>query len=266
MKKIIVTPAGRKEYLEVLYKNLNKCRDEFDEWSIWVNTDNQSDIDFIKHLSSTNEYITLHYLNIPIDPNGSHTATICKFFEGCIDENSVYLRLDDDIVYIQKDSIRKIFEFRIENKDYFLVYGNILNNALITNLYQQKGVCTNLPTVTYNCLDGNGWLNGHFAHDLHNIFFEKYSTGNLDDFKINNWVLSNFERCSINAISWLGSSFKEFNGEVGVSEETWLSEDKPKELNKPNIIFGDGLFVHYAFHPQRQVLQFTDVLTRYSNL
>ena len=42
-------------------------------------------------------------------------------------------------------------------------------------------------------------------------------------------------------------SFKKFNGEVGVSEETWLSSDKPKELNSPNIIFGKSLFKICAF-------------------
>jgi hypothetical protein len=266
MKRIIVTPAGRKEYLELLYKNLDKNKDEFDEWSIWVNTDNQNDIDYIEFLVKNNDYITSRYLSIPIDPNGSHTATICKFFEYCTDENSVYLRLDDDIVYIEKESIRKLFDFRLANENYFLVYGNILNNAIITHLYQQKGVCTNLPTVSYNCEDEYGWRNGHFAHSLHNVFFEKLSNGTLGDFKIDNWELKNFERCSINAISWLGSSFKKFNGEVGQSEETWLSTDKPRELNKTNIIFGDGLFVHYAFHPQRQFLQLTDTLTKYFNL
>ena len=41
----------------------------------------------------------------------------------------------------------------------------------------------------------------------------------LNDFSLYNWVLRDYERCSINVISWLGSEFKKFNGDVGVDEE-----------------------------------------------
>jgi hypothetical protein len=266
MKKIIVTPAGRKRYLEVLYKNLQKCRDEFDEWVIWVNTDNDVDINYIQELNKVCDYIKLQYSEIPVDPNGSHTATICKFFKKCIDEDSVYLRLDDDVVFIEKESIKKLFDFRIKNEQYFLVFGNILNNALITNLYQQRNILKNLPLVTYNCEDEYGWRNGYFASDLHNIFLNKAVENKVSDFFIDNWELSNFERCSINVISWLGKTFKKFNGEVGNAEEIWLSSDKPKELNMPNIIFGNSLFSHYAFSPQRPILQQTNILERYLKL
>jgi hypothetical protein len=266
MKKIIVTPAGRKRYLEILHSNLHKCKDEFDKWVIWVNTTNPEDIEFIEELNKNYDYIDLQYSEIPVDPNGSHTATICEFFKKCIDEDSVYLRLDDDIVYIHNGSIKDLFEFRILNDNYFLVYGNILNNAIITNLYQKNNLLQHLPTVSYDCLDVNGWGNSNFSLSLHNYFFEKKSKNNLDYFFIPNWELINFERCSINCISWLGKTFKKFNGEVGVSEETWLSSDKPKELNSPNIIFGKSLFNHYAFAPQRTFLDTTNVLETYKNL
>lgn len=266
MKKIIVTPAGRKRYLEILHLNLHKCKDEFDKWVIWVNTTNHEDIEFIETLNKNYDYIELQYSEIPIDPNGSHTATICGFFKKCVDEDSVYLRLDDDVVYIHKNSIKDLFEFRIFNEHYFLVFGNILNNAIITNLYQKKGIITHLPSVNYDCLDENGWKNPNFSLALHNYFFLKKSENKIEDFFIHNHELSDFERCSINCISWLGKKFKEFNGEVGVSEETWLSSDKPKELNLPNIIFGKSLFNHYAFAPQRTFLDTTNVLETYKNI
>jgi hypothetical protein len=266
MKKIVVTPAGRKRYLELLHLNLNKCKDEFDKWVIWVNTTNEEDIEYMKILSSNHDYIELQYSDIPVDPNGSHTATICDFFKKCIDDDTVYLRLDDDVVYIHKNSIKDLFDFRIENEDYFLVYGNILNNAIITNLYQKNDIVKGLPNVGYSCEDELGWENPYFSFLLHNYFFEKMSQNKVEDFFMDNWVLENFERCSINSISWLGKTFKSFNGEVGGSEENWLSVDKPKQLNKPNIIFGKSLFSHYAFAPQRPFLETTNILERYKNI
>jgi hypothetical protein len=266
MNRIIVTPAGRRRYLEILHKNLEKCRDEFDKWIIWVNTTDLEDITFIENLHKNYSYIELSFSEIPVDPNGSHTATICHFFKKCTDKNSVYLRLDDDIVYIHKNSIKDLFDYRINNKEPFLVFGNILNNAIITNLYQRFNVLNHLPQVSYNCEDELGWRSASFSYSLHNYFFDKKIKNQLTDFFIQNWELKNFERCSINSISWLGETFSLFNGIVGLHEEIWLSTDKPKELSAPNIIFGNSLFVHYAFAPQRQFLESTDILEKYKNI
>jgi hypothetical protein len=67
-------------------------------------------------------------------------------------------------------------------------------------------------------------------------------------------------------ISWLGKEFKKFNGDVGLDEEEWLSCDKPKQIQMPNIIFGDSLFVHYAFFTQRQYLDNTNILETYKKI
>ena len=266
MKKIIVTPAGRKRYLELLHSNLHKCKDEFDKWVIWVNTTNDEDIKYIEELSDQYEYIEAQYLDKDIDPNGSHLGSLFEFYKTCVDVESVYLKMDDDIVYIHKESIRNLFDFRIKNDKYFLVSGNILNNSIITHIYQKNNILTHLPQVNYDCLDENGWRNPNFSFSLHNYFFDKYSQNKTEDFFIGNWELKNFERFSINVVSWMGKDFKEFNGEVGPADELWLSEDKPKELNRTNIIFGNGLFNHYSFAPQREFLDSTNILEKYNKI
>jgi len=266
MNRIVVTPAGRKRYLELLFENLKKCKDEFDKWVIWVNTNNAQDIEYMKLLESENDFIELQYSEFDVDPNDSHTGTICNFFKKCIDVNSVYLRLDDDIIYIHKNSIKDLFDFRIKNEQYFLVYGNILNNAIVSYLYQKNNIIGNTPLLTYDCLDNHSWRNPQFAYNLHNVFLEKFNENKILDFFIDNWELKNFERVSINSICWLGKTFSLFGGNVGVSEETWLSTDKPQELNQTSIIFGKSLFCHYAFAPQRNFLESTDILDKYSKI
>jgi hypothetical protein len=59
--------------------------------------------------------------------------------------------------------------------------------------------------------------------------------------------LYDYERVSINVISWRGDEFLKFSGKVGESEEHWLSVHQPNFIGKPNRIIGDTLFVHYAF-------------------
>jgi len=84
---------------------------------------------------------------------------------------------------------------------------------------------------------------------------------------------------SINCISWFGSEFAKFNGEVAkegdeyVKEEDWLIRTKPQRIGKQNAIFGGMVVSHYAFAHQRAPLHTyfgegldldsTDVLARY---
>jgi hypothetical protein len=262
MKRILVTPAGRERYLEVLFNYLKNLKNEFDEWVLWVNTENQSDIEYMEKLESENEFIKLQKTKIGVRGN----ETICHFFKECTDENSVYIRLDDDIIYIKPNSLNDLFDFRINNPNYFLVYGNIVNNALLSHLHQINGVLTNEFKFNYHCADHNGWDNPIATESIHRRFLQLNEEDKLNTFLLSNWILKDYERCSINVISWLGSEFKKFNGEVGTDEEQWLSCDKPRELQIPNIIFGNSLFVHYAFHPQRSYIDGTDILEKYKNI
>jgi hypothetical protein len=85
MKRIIVTPAGRKRYLKILLQNLIKCKNEFDHWDIWINTKNQEDIDFILEIEKNYDFITTIQATSEINTEWPG-ASIHQFFKGCIDE------------------------------------------------------------------------------------------------------------------------------------------------------------------------------------
>ena len=262
MKKIIVTPAGRKRYLEILFNHLKNVKNEFDEWILWMNTEDKNDIEYMLELERENNFIK----TVPSKIGVRGSGTIFHFFNDCTDINSVYIRLDDDIVYIKPDSLNKLFDFRIKNPEYFLVYGNIINNAILTHLHQQKGIFNNKTLFGYHCVDNNGWNNPKAAELVHRTFFEKYKNNEIEDYVLFNWILKDYERCSINVISWLGSEFNKFNGIVDADEENWLSCIKPSQISKPNIIFGDSLFSHYAFFTQRNYIDSTDILEKYKEI
>jgi len=261
MKKIIVTPAGRKRYLELLYANLMYCRSEFDCWDIWLNTDNKNDIRFIENLASANDFINIKYLDTPFNSNKS----IGSFFKKYINPEEVYIRLDDDIVYIKKGSLAKLFDERIKDVTSFLLYGNIINNCIMTHIHQRVGnFGLNYGKAEYLCMGNVGWRDSKFAEIIHREFLEKYIDG--FDFSIPNWALYNCERVSINVISWRGDEFAKFCGIVDVDEEQFLSVNKPKSCGLINKIIGDTLFVHFAFNTQRKHLDSTDLLERYKKL
>ena len=264
MNKVIVTPAGRKRYLEILFKHLKKQKTDFDEWQLWMNTTNQEDIDYCKDLAAKYEWITAIPLDIPHNGSGS----IFTFFKYAMDENSVYLRFDDDVVWLEKDFIKKIFDFRISNVDPFLVYGNIVNNAVIDHIHQRLGAwpADNKEFIGYSCMDRFGWEDSNIAEKKHRNLLPKIKNKNLSKFKFSSWQLHYYERVSINVISWLGNEFAKFNGQVGEDEEQWLSVEKPQQLGRPNVIFGESLCAHFSFYTQRNHLDKTNILEQYNNL
>lgn len=258
MKIEIVTPAGRQRYLEILFLHLESQKADFDQWTLWLNTTDQADIAFCKKLEKENSWIKTIDLDVP--HSGSYS--IASFFKYAKDSNTLYIRFDDDIVWMQEDFIKKMQKFRIENTEYFLVYGNIINNAIIDHIHQRLGAlnCSN-SIVNYNCFDSVGWENADFAEIKHKNFLEKLSSNNLDFYKFKKWDLFFNERASINCISWFGKDFQNL-GEFE-DEEQFLSADYPKSKGLINTIYGEILCSHFAFYTQRERMDNSNILEQY---
>lgn len=265
-KLVVVTPAGRKRYMEVLLPHILKEKDFIDEYRIWVNTNDPEDVKYFEQLEK--EYAGFITLDRSADDNrskGKSEAIHC-FFKNTVDENTIYIRLDDDIVWLDDDFFKKMYKFRVENPDPFLIFGNIVNNAICDHLHQKEGIYDPTPMFGYDCLDENGWKNPELAEKKHRIFLDNYKNNNLNKYKFNRWIANSYERISINAICWFGKSLKEINGNVAVNEEEFLSKNYPKQISSPNCIYGDALCVHFAFYTQREHMDQTDILNSYKEI
>jgi hypothetical protein len=271
MRRIIVTPAGRQPYLDLLYRHLRAQKNDFDEWHLWLNTNNENDLRYCRDLAAQNSWIKTVDSRIP--PNGN--AAIHSFFVDYVSPDCAYLRLDDDVIWLSPNFVADMFEYRIAHPEYFLVYANIVNNAVISHIYQRSGVlpapmaADKTDAISYNVLDRVGWESSAFAHKLHKTFLASLEThAGIDRWRcFRSWLLYYAERVSINAISWLGADFAKFNGLVGIDEETWLSHDYPVSANRHNIIIGRPVCVHFSFYTQRgHELQHDELLAQYEKL
>ena len=284
MKRIIVTPAGRKKFLEISSKYLIHYQNEFDEWHLWCNTDILEDLEYINKLSEENSFIKI----VPFPSNEEiyrtcncdhlwrdggqivYACTIPYFIAvDTTDENAVYLRLDDDILFIKRDSIKNIFEYRESNTTNFLVYGNIVNNSAISNIHQRIGVLSKEHgEVAFDCMDKLGLYSGPFAEFSHINFFEKYNSGLLNEYNFDLYELQDYTRVCIQAISWRGEDYKKFEGMIpkGVHEEEYQSVLRPEVERKKNVVFGDSLFCHYAAEVQTKYINNTPILSYYKEL
>jgi hypothetical protein len=266
-KLVVVVPAGRRRYMEVLLPYILKQRNFIDEYRLWINTNNKEDIEYIKGLSKKySGFITTEDLPKEEKRVGDNLA-IHNFFRNTVDPNTVYIRVDDDVVWVEENYFKKLYEFRIKNPDYWLVHGNVVNNAVCDHLHQKNGIYPPEPVYKFDCIDKNGLMNPQLAEQKHLTFLDNLKKKNLSKYILpKSVVLEKYERVSINSISWFGSAFAKFGGKVGVDEEKWLSVDNPKQTGIKNIICNDALCVHFAFGPQRGYVDSTGVLESYKQL
>jgi hypothetical protein len=265
-KLVVTMPSGRKGYMEVMLPHILKQRGFIDELRLWVNTKNEQDLAYINELKSSYPgFITAEYCP-PQEKRIGLGWAIHHFFKNATDPNTVYIRMDDDIVWANSDYFQKIYKFRIENPQYFLIYGNIINNAVCDHFCQKNGVYPPEPHYGFACLDNNGWNNPPLAEVKHRTLLDNIKNNNLEKYKFSPVVLENYERVSINSISWLGSDFAQFGGNVGDDEENWLAQHKPRELGRKNCILGEALCAHFAFFTQREHMDKTDILNHYREL
>lgn len=267
MRRVIVTPAGRKKFLSILLNHLLGNRDQFDEWILWANTKNEKDLAYIRSLSKRYDFITHIDLDVPHAGNFS----ISSFFKHAKDSDSIYLRLDDDICFIHDNAINKIFEYRIANQNPFLIYGNIVNNGVINHIHQKCGrYYLGGRTNMYDALEYVKTDTSDIAVQTHKIFIEKIKSGTIGDIMFDHkWIFTDYERVSINAICWFGRDFEyvcNLDGLYDYDEEDVLSRMVPKALGRPNEICGNAIFSHFSFNPQLEYIErnYPEIYTFYN--
>ena len=219
------------------------------------------DINYINNLAIKNTWIKIIKKNIPNNLIGTNKG-INYFFDYVTNSNTIYIRLDDDIVYLENNFIKNLSEFRKKNKEYPFIFANIINNNVIDHYHYLNNSYNFKIPIDNNCI-GNLWSSQTLPIEIHNQFQKDIKNNDIKKFKLDNIILNNFNRVSINAISWIGGSIN-FNNILG-DEEAYISCVIPRNSNKPNIIYGDAICVHAGFFPQRTELLET-IIQKYNDI
>jgi len=261
-KCVVVTPAGRRCYLEILAKHLAKQTHSFEEWHLWQNTSNGDDIACMNELAS--QYSWVKVIQVPNSDPGAGNFNIHRFFDTTRDPNTIYIRLDDDIVWLDDNFIADMYQARIDNPSYFLVYPNIVNNGITCHLHQRTGAFKyDGVFIEYACM-GNAWSDPKISVALHHQFLDSVEQGDVEKWRncFKQWIALIHERISINSFAFFGKTFA--NIHVGHDEEDWLSCVYPRDHKMCNLIVGSPMCVHYAFYTQRpSVNEDPNILLRY---
>lgn len=261
-KVVVNTAAGRRRYMKYLIPYVLSSS-VVDRYDIWINTHNSADIEFFKRLAEQFEKINLVW-----QPDGvvNGNKTINAFYKQCTEENTIYFKLDDDIVWMEEDLIEKMVKFRVDNPDYFLVSPLVINNSLSTYLLQVHGKISLLKYYNASASHRVLWKNGSFALQLHQWFIDKFlKTKNYSKLYFGTQEMG-LTRFSINAILWFGDTMKKFDGIVEGDDEEFLSCIYPSSNGLINCWNGNAILSHFAFFTQRYELDKSDILLKYGEI
>jgi len=303
---IACSPVGRKVSMRVLFKNMLKHKHVVDEYHLWVNTVVPEDLQFINKFAEENpDYVVLKYGCEELDPTQMGRAdNVKRFYNYCVEPDTFYYKIDDDIIFIEDGAFEKLAQYKLDNSETFLTYPVIMNNYWCTHFLRKHGaidvpecpICDDLwyklfdqvrdrmketpETMSDNLQEPKPrnyipedkffsplyWRDSPFAYEILNNTFECIVNNRLNDLDIPNIVLD-YEPISIQFIMWSGEDFAKFNGDVkSVGDEPWLSMFYPLKYDLKNALVGDTRVVHYAYWPQRDYLDRTDILKKYETV
>jgi hypothetical protein len=237
--------------------------DLVDRYDIWVNTADQADLAFLHALPQLDPKRP-DRVRLVAQPDGKEPGwgAIHGFHRTTLDMDTIYVRLDDDVVWLEPGFFETLLRFRIENPRHFLVMPLIINNALCTHILHTCGKIKASPFVTTNCMDPVGWGDPLFAVALHRFFLGLLARREAHKLHCGAREVS-LNRFSINAICWFGRDMAAIGGEVAPSEEEDLSNIIPARLGRTNCFCTDTIAAHFAFYPQRNMVDRAGLLEEY---
>ncbi len=255
-KIVITTPAGRERYLDIIKKYVYRdmAKGLIDGWQIWQNTVKQSDIDYFKTMEAENPKVKVFRLDVPIEDKYNYCDTFrtCEFFKYSHDDDTIYIRLDDDIVWYEDEAITKIAIARIEHPEAYIIYPNIINSTITCRMYQDSGVLgQEAGLVNGEYLDEFTYTDSKLIDLIHETFKKHYEEGNFTKFYLPSQTFDTYRHFSICSVSYWGKD--KLN--PSSHEEPSIAWEMPAELKRPNYFLGDCLMVHYSYHTQRDYLE-----------
>lgn len=279
-KRIVAwTPYGRQATASILAEYLKRdhAAGLVDEWWLCMNTDADQFADRVWGYELEEEHDWIKALERPsgcrlLKPKQRNTG---YFYRYMTDFDTVYVRLDDDIVYVHPDAIERLVRHKLQTPGSVASFPIMWNNAVISWYLQKAGIIPESYGQVGGpyCMDPMGWANGEFAVKIHNYLLDCLDdpeTNNLEGLYLyQDMPLKIGMQFSVSCFASLGTLYGRLANPgvlVPDEEESWHTVHQPRQLGQPNMIVGNALVSHYSFFPQRAHLARTDVLDRYRAL
>jgi len=116
-----------------LKKNLKENGGLLDEVIFAVNTDTPKDLEYLETLLESNPHYTKHI-------QSKEYEWYIGNWEPVTEPDSIYIKMDDDTVFFEDQTIPAIVKRLMENPQYFAVSANVVNNPALSWVHVHMGV------------------------------------------------------------------------------------------------------------------------------
>lgn len=214
MRRVIVTPATDAVCVERLRGLLAAHRTDFDEWHLWLNTDDEAQREALRRVAAA-EWVHA----VDAGP-GSGRYGVPRFYSlkspsptcaSYTDASTTYARLDERLAWLCPGFVKTLCEYQELNPAFFVVFANVV---------------------------GDPYFHGPASHAT---FAADIEAGRAGEWEVPARALEDRPVIDLHAATWLGSSFEAFGGRVALDETAWLCRDYPFTLGKQTAVCGPAL-------------------------
>jgi hypothetical protein len=246
-----------------------------DEWALWQNTINPQDIAYLESMAAENLKVKIYKLDEPItmlsQPSWNSLQTHKFLNKFAQDDDAIYIRFDDDIVFIEDNFIEKMVEARINNPNAFVIYPNIINSTICTSWHQEIGALSEEHGIVrrerpedkdWAYLDEFNYSDSGLADHIHTTFQKRYHENSLSAYYLPSKSFNDYKHFSICSICWWGRD----HIQCGRVEEPQMAWELPEKYGRPVWFCGNALCVHFAYHTQKAFIETTNHLDFYREI
>lgn len=293
----IILFYGRRRYTKVQLPYLlqNRKTDEHpgkphiplvSKINVMLNTNVTEDIEYIRSVAAKEpEYFRIH--------DNVYGLNFCRFYPRFNESNTMYIKMDDDIVYIHQSAIFHMVKMKLTTT-FMFISANIINHSALSKYHIRTGAYSfqqiNEEWVYQNKIgnpdvhhtphgspvfDGDAWgdhtwRSGPHAFLQHMMFFHFKRRRDIEAFDIGYTDLDKerYYRWSINCFLFETRDMKLFElAKCGSNDELYLSMFLPHDAGDHSGVCGSAIMCHFAYTPQRKFLEEnTTTLRRYEEL
>jgi hypothetical protein len=277
-KKVVAwVPYGRAKTVSILLEYLQRDHDRglIDELWLCLNMDVQQRDDraWALKIALHRDWVALQERPHHVIKHERKQRNTGYFYQYMIDPDTIFVRFDDDVIYVHEDAVERIVLHAIHG-DQVAVFPMIINNAICTHFLQRDGkVPLEWGEVNLFCMDTNGWANGQFAIQLHEWFLAHLDNSTVESlFSHHDYQLPMGEQFSVSCFASRGSMYAELKPpgvlmpDQILEEESWHTEIAPRYKKVPNKIAGNAFVSHFTFFTQHPFFEGTDILDRYATI
>lgn len=270
-RKVIMTCfAGRKHNLEVLFPYVDKLIDtnQIAEFHLWNFTRIANDDEWLKiNVPQHKGFSLIHVHN-----KGSWTEYY-KYYTQSKFPNSIIIKCDDDIVYIDTDAFSNFIKERSSDKHTLLMFPSIVNNGVCAYHQQRLGLIDASfgEELPYDIFNGKLWSSGKLCSKLHQYFIDNVSAWTLKSSAKTPATIQHKigDRISINFFAILSEDLFLYDllTTPYPDDEHELTTVLPPKIGRYHSIYMPMTVAHLAFYQQRSTgLDEPDMIKRYTEL